>query len=75
MLLIADWDEHASVPQVTGVDQPTDVLDASRFFEDIVAYVTDRSPIKEHVEVRRRRAPEPLGGLPDEEDPDDETDE
>jgi len=75
MLLIADWDEHASVPQVTSVDQPTDVLDASRFFEDIVAYVTDRSPIKEHVEVRRRRAPEPLGGLPDEEDPDDDTDE
>jgi len=57
------------------IDQPADALDASRFFEDIVEFVTDRSPIKEHVEVRRRRAPEPVGGLPDEEDPPDAADE
>lgn len=75
LLLVADWDERATPPQVTSIDQPTDVLDASRFFEDIVEYVTDRSPIKEHVEVRRRRAPEPVGGLPEEDDPPDESDE
>lgn len=74
MLLVADWDEAAMPPEVTSIDQPTDVLDASRFFQDIVDYVTDRSPIKEHVEVRRRRAPEPVGGLPDEEDPPDDAD-
>jgi hypothetical protein len=27
------------------------------------------SLIKEHVEARRRREPEPVGGLPEEEDP------
>lgn len=75
LLLVADWDEGATPPEVTSIDQPTDVLDASRFFEDVVEYVTDRSPIKEHVEARRRRAPEPVGGLPDEEDPPDDADE
>lgn len=75
LLLVADWEDSATPPQVTSIDQPTDVLEASRFFEDILEYVTDRSPIKEHVEVRRRRAPEPVGGLPDEEDPPDNEDE
>lgn len=75
LLLVADWDETASAPEVLGIDQPSDVLDASRFFEDIIDHVTDRSPIKEHVEVRRRRAPAPPGGLPDEEDPEDGADE
>lgn len=75
LLLVADWDEAGTPPEVTGIDQPADVLDASRFFEDIVEYVTDRSPIKEHLEVRRRRAPEPAGGLPDEEDQPDDADE
>ena len=75
LLLVADWDETATPPQVTSIDQPAEELDAGRFFEDIVEWVTDRSPIKEHVEVRRRRAPEPVGGLPDEEDPPDDSDE
>lgn len=75
LLLVADWDDNGNPPTVTSIDQPAEELDASRFFEDIVEYVTDRSPIKEHVEVRRRRAPEPVGGLPDEEDPIDDADE
>lgn len=75
LLLVADWDENADLPQVTSIDQPSDVLDASRFFEDVIEYVTDRSPIKEHVEVRRRREPEPVGGLPSEDDPLDDADE
>lgn len=75
LLLVADWDDAAKPPEVTAIDQPCEILDASRFFEDIIDYVTDRSPVKEHVEVRRRRAPEPVGGLPDEEDPDDDADE
>lgn len=75
LLLVADWDTTATPPRVTSLDQPSDVLDASRFFEDIAGYVTDRSPIKEHVEVRRRRTTEPIGGLPDEDDPTDAADE
>lgn len=75
LLLVADWEDTATPPQVTSIDQPSEVLDASRFFEDIVEYVADRSPIKEHVEVRRRRAPEPVGGLPEEDDPADDADE
>jgi len=75
LLLVADWDEGAETPQVTSIDQPSDLLDASRFFEDIIEHVLDRSPIKEHVEARRRREPEPVGGLPDEADPADDADE
>lgn len=75
LLLVADWDDDGNPPTVTSIDQPAEELDASRFFEDVIEYVTDRSPIKEHVEVRRRRAPEPVGGLPDEEDPVDDADE
>jgi hypothetical protein len=32
----------------------------------VVGLITDRSPIKEHVEVRRRKDGTPPGGLPDE---------
>lgn len=75
LLLVADWDEAADPPRVTHIDQPAEMLEAGRFFEDVVERVTDRTPIKEHVEVRRRRAPEPVGGLPDENDPADDADE
>lgn len=75
LLLVADWDEDAENPTVTSIDQPSDILDASRFFEDVVEQVLDRSPIKEHVEARRRREPEPAGGLPDEDDRPDVADE
>ena len=75
LLLVAAWDDSATPPQVTSIDQPAEELDAGRFLEDVVEYVTDRSPIKEHVEVRRRRAPEPVGGLPDGEDPAEDADE
>jgi hypothetical protein len=79
LLLVADWDDGIPDPEVTTIDQPAEELDASRFFEDIVEWVCDRSPIKEHVEVRRRRAPAPPGGLPEEgveeEDELDDTDE
>ena len=75
LLLVADWDENDETPEVTNIDQPSEVLDASRFFEEVVAQVLDRTPIKEHVEARRRREPPPPGGLPDEEDAPDDDDE
>jgi hypothetical protein len=70
MLLVADWDDSATSPTVNHIDQPAEELDAGRFFEDLIEWTCDRSPVKEHVEVRRRRAPEPAGGLPDEADED-----
>ncbi len=70
LLLVAEWDENDAVPQVTNVDQPAEDLGAARFFTDMTELVCERSPIAEHVEVRRRREPEPAGGLP--EDPDED---
>ena len=75
MLLVIDWDDADPQPQVTSIDEPSDVLDAARFFEDLIEWVTDRSPVKEHAEVRLRRGPPPPGGMPDEEDPPDDEDE
>lgn len=75
MLLVVDWDDSDAHPQVTTIDEPSDILDAARFFEDLIECVTDRSPIKEHAEVRLRRSPAPPGGMPDEEDPPDDEDE
>jgi hypothetical protein len=72
MLLVANWDEADDPPRVTDIDQPADDLGASRFFQDMVDTVCERSPIKEHAEVRRRCAPEPAGGLPTETDEDPE---
>jgi hypothetical protein len=66
MLLVADWDDEAEEPKVTGIDQPDPELDARTFFQDLIGAVLDRSPVKEHVEVRRRRDGTPPGGLPDE---------
>jgi hypothetical protein len=68
LLLIAEWDQTAQVPQVTHIDQPAEELGAARFFQDITELVCERSPVNEHIEVRRRRAPEPAGGLPDDAD-------
>jgi len=75
MLLVVDWDDADPQPQVTSIDEPSDVLDAARFFEDLVECVIDRSPVKEHSDVRLRRDPPPPGGMPDEDDPPDVEDE
>lgn len=74
MLLVADWDDNDPTPAVSTIDQPAPELDARTFFEDILNWVTVRTPLKEHAEVRRRRDGEPAGGLPDENEPDDEDD-
>jgi len=75
MLLVIDWNDSDPHPQVTSIDEPEEVLDAARFFEDLIECVTDRSPVKEHAEVRWRRDPLPPGGMPDERDPPDDEDE
>jgi hypothetical protein len=75
MLLVIDWDDSDPHPQVTSIEERSEVLDAARFFEDLIECVTDRSPVKEHSDVRLRRDPPPPGGMPDEEDPPDDEDE
>jgi hypothetical protein len=75
LLLVADWDDASPSPVVTSIDQPAPELNSSAFFENIVDWVTVRSPVKEHVEVRRRRDGEPRGGLPNEGDLPDDADE
>lgn len=72
MLLVADWDDTTSSPRVTGIDQPAPELDARTFFEDVVGAINERTPIKEHVEVRRRKDGVPPGGLPYDTDEDDD---
>jgi hypothetical protein len=64
MLLVAEWDEADDSPQVTVIDQPADELGAGGFFGEMIKKVCARSPVNEHIEVRRRCAPEPVGGLP-----------
>lgn len=75
MLLIAGWDDTELHPRVRSIDQGSEALDAARFFEDLIEYVANRSPIKEHREVRLRRDPAPPGGIPAEGDPADDEDE
>ena len=68
LLLVGTWNPDESPPTVTDVDQPAAELGAGRFFEDLIGFVCDRTPVSENVEVRRRRGAEPVGGLPEEED-------
>lgn len=65
MLLLADWDESQANPVVREIEQPAEHLGASRFFMDLISAVTERTPIREHREVRLRRDGEPVGGMPD----------
>ena len=65
MLLLADWDESQASPVVREIEQPAEQLGASRFFMDLINAVTERTPIREHQEVRLRRDGEPVGGMPD----------
>jgi len=64
MLLVADWDETAESPAVTGITEPATHLTARTFFTDLIDAVTSRSPISEHQNVRLKRDGEPTGGRP-----------
>ncbi len=55
LLLIADWHDTAAQPVIGTMDQPDIDLSASRFFTDMINAVMDRTPIREHREVRLRR--------------------
>lgn len=55
MLLIADWEATTATLRSVGPDPMAPTLGPSRFFDDLVAAVLDRSPVDEHDTVRRRR--------------------
>jgi hypothetical protein len=67
MLLIADWDTDAGT--LTSIEEASDELGASRFFEDILNTVMRNTPVGMHQQVRLRRmeAPPP-GGMPSPDD-------
>ena len=66
MLLVAEWDENDIKGSLAPIDEPDPALGAGRFFNDLLTATVERTPVGEHVEVRRRRDGEPIGGMPDE---------
>jgi hypothetical protein len=65
MLLVAEWDDADPAGTLRPLDQPDPHLGAGIFFADLLLATTERTPVAEHGEVRRRREGEPKGGLPD----------
>lgn len=65
MLLVADWDDTDPAGTLKPIDEPDPNLSAATFFSDLIRATTQRTPLSEHAEVRRRREGEPEGGLPD----------
>jgi hypothetical protein len=65
MLLVAEWDDADPAGTLRPLDQPDTQLGAGIFFADLIHATTERTPVAEHGEVRRRREGEPKGGLPD----------
>ena len=66
MLLVADWDETTLA--LSSVEDASELLSASQFFEDLLDAVMSNTPVDLHREVRLRRQGEPPGGLPPTED-------
>jgi hypothetical protein len=65
MLLVAEWDDGNPAGSMRPIDEPDPSLGAGRFFADLIRATTERTPVAEHGEVRRRREGEPKGGMPD----------
>jgi hypothetical protein len=65
MLLVAEWDDNDPAGSLRPIDEPDPNLGAGAFFADLIRATTERTPVAEHGEVRRRREGEPKGGLPD----------
>jgi hypothetical protein len=65
MLLVAQWDDADPAGSLRPIDEPDPNLSAGMFFADLIRATTERTPVAEHGEVRRRREGEPKGGLPD----------
>lgn len=70
LLLVVDWDEQDPSAGITLLDQPAEQLGAAQFFGDLIGAALDRSPSREHEEVRLRHGGVPVGGLDPVEDDD-----
>jgi hypothetical protein len=81
MLLVVDWDDAAGGEErvqvdgavITALDEPVPELSAGSFFTSVIDLTLARSPAAEHVEARRRRSPEQVGGVTEGEIADEET--
>jgi hypothetical protein len=62
MLLIADWDDRDPGGTLKPLLEPDPQIGAGRFFEDLIAAFTERTPPGEHEEVRTRRDGSPDKG-------------
>lgn len=66
VLLVADWDDaHLRLNEV---DEPSDELQASRFFQDLIKAAISSTPADIHRDVRVRKEGKPKGGVPDGDD-------
>lgn len=66
LLLVAEWDDENL--HLGEVDEPSDQLRASRFFEDLINAALTNSPADVHRDVRVRKEGKPKGGVPEGED-------
>jgi hypothetical protein len=66
LLLVAEWDDDGL--KLSEVDEPSDQLRASRFFQDLVNAALANTPANIHRDVRIRKEGKPKGGVPEGED-------
>jgi hypothetical protein len=63
LLLVADWADDDL--KLSEVEDPSEELRASRFFEDLIAAALTQSPVDVHRDVRVRKEGQPKGGVPE----------
>jgi hypothetical protein len=63
MLLVAGWDDQKL--SLGEVDEPSDELRASRFFQDLIDAALINTPADVHLDVRIRKEGKPKGGIPE----------
>lgn len=62
MLLVADWDDEDL--RLGEIEEPSEHLRASRFFEDLLNAAMSSTPANVHREVRVKKEGKPKGGVP-----------
>lgn len=64
LLLVADWEDSDPAGTLRPLEYPAPELGPGRFFEDLIAAFTERTPVGEHGDVRTRRDGTPERGVP-----------
>lgn len=63
MLLVLEWDDKTR--KLAPLQDATEELTASRFFEDLIHALLDRTPVGIHQNVRELKLGDPIGVLPE----------